>query len=164
MTWEEAESIIRQEAERTAAQICAQEHTEPQELTEAQELRRMLYNALNAYREADSGAPSRRYVDRLLQRSRVAAEHSRQDKKLHNIAVMQYIAAPAPTEQERKRMFAFNTFGMLHEAERKAFDRLAVLAFGFCGYDFPLASAPTGKERRHFARIQADEKSGVFPL
>ena len=134
MTWQEAQNIIRQEAEATA-QRQAGTRTDAPELLQAQTYRRILSDALTAYRDAQDGTPARRYVDRLLQRSRDAAGQSRSGKRLHNLAVLQYIATPAPSESDIRQAFTFKTVRKLHLEEAKAFDRLAVLAFGFCGIE-----------------------------
>lgn len=134
MTWQEMQNIIRQEAEATAQRV-AGTHTDAPELIQAQTYRRILSDALTAYRDAQDGTPARRFVDKLLQRSRDAAGQSRSGKRLHNLAVLQYIATPAPPENDIKQAFAFKTAHKLHLEEAKAFDRLAVLAFGFCGIE-----------------------------
>lgn len=132
MTEQEVQNIIQQEA-KAAAHRAAHRSTDALECKQTQIYRRILSNALTAYRDAPDGATVRHFVEKLLQRSKDAAGQSRREKRLHNLAVLQYIITPAPSENDIKQAFTFKTAHKLHLEETEAFDRLAVLAFGFCG-------------------------------
>lgn len=94
-----------------------------------------LFYALETYRATPPEAARRQFIDRLMVLSRNAAGNDPQEKKYHNLTVLQYITGTRPAK--------LRICAALHIGRRTyditlghAVDRLTVLAFGANGIDW----------------------------
>lgn len=90
-----------------------------------------LTDTLEAYRDTQPGAWKRAFIDGLMERSRRAVWGD-EDKALHNLAVLEYIA-----EERRAKSAVCQALHISRanygQTKEKAVERLCVLAFGVDG-------------------------------
>lgn len=91
-----------------------------------------LLHTLENYRDEQPDAPGRKFIDRLMAGSRIAAGASTEEKQLHNLAVLRYVT---DTRSSKSRICEALHIGREnYEAiTAHAVDRLLVLAFGVDG-------------------------------
>ena len=93
-----------------------------------------LLHMLETYRDMPPSKPEREFIDRLIDRSRQAADNT-EEKRLHNLIALQYITV---SRQSKSRVC-----DLLHMGRQSyeiitehAVDRLLILAFGLNGINW----------------------------
>lgn len=106
-----------------------------------------LLHTLETYRDTPPEATERKFIDRLIVRSRNAAG-SVEEKKYHNLIVLRYITNTRPSMQRICAALQTSRNKASFEAiTGHAIDRLLVLAFGIAGINWQEAAGPEPSEK-----------------
>lgn len=103
-------------------------------MTVYQSVKLLLCNLLEVYRYLPVDTPQRKYIDRLMDLSRSAAEISPEGKQYHNLLALRYITDTRPPVYRICEALHIGR-GNYEAVTDNAIDRLLVLAFGFDGVD-----------------------------
>lgn len=96
-----------------------------------------LLHTLETYRDAPPEAAERKFIDRLIDKSRRAAGNRPEEKKYHNLIVLRYITGTQPSKQKICALLHIARQSAVYETVTgHAVDRLLVLAFGANGIDW----------------------------
>lgn len=95
-----------------------------------------LLHTLETYRDTPQDAAERKFIDRLINKSRHAATNE-QEKQYHNLIVLQYITDTRPAVQRICAALHIGRSKTNYETVTgHAIDRLLVLAFGIDGINW----------------------------
>lgn len=126
-------------------------------MTAYEENRKIIMEALEAYRDAQPDDEKRRFIDWLMKRSLKAVQNDPDGKKYHNLIVLRYISS---TKRAKKPICDALHIGRASKTTHKgrevqcyeavtdnAIDRLLVLAFGVDGIDWNGPKPPQAENK-----------------
>lgn len=105
-------------------------------MTDYERCKEWFTEALENYHTIPAADWKRLFIDRVLETSRNTA-HTEQEKRYHNLIILQYIATERPSTQKICKTLHINRDRPNYDTiTAHAIDRLLVLAFGVDGIDW----------------------------
>lgn len=100
-------------------------------------LKYWLIDTLETYRDTPKDKPKRKFIDRLTEISRQATVLSEEDKRYHNLIVLQYITDKAiPKSKICEALHIGRNTENYNKITENAINRLLVLVFGVDGINW----------------------------